>query len=103
VSRKAVSLAAFFAGLAVAAGSALAAGDPWPGAHARLSYPVFKPTKTFGYKVSGSGFQPCPGGPSKASLYVTYGTYKGVLLSKTKGFDVFEGSPAICSDYGDFD
>lgn len=78
--------------------TAASASDFWSGATARLSYPIYEPTSTLGYKISSAGFQPCPGGKSKASLYATYGTYKGVLLSKTKGFGIFEGSPAICSD-----
>jgi hypothetical protein len=90
------------AGVAVLAGSAFAASNPWPAAHARLSYTIYKPTQTLGYKINNFGYQPCPGGKSKASLYATYGTYKGVLGSNTKGFDVFEGSPAICSDHGEF-
>ena len=86
----------------VAAGAALGASDPWPAAHARLSYTIYEPTQTLGYKLSGFGYQGCPGGKSKASLYATYGTYKGALGSNTKGFDIFEGSPAICSDHGEF-
>ncbi len=78
--------------------AAAAATDPWGAAHARLSYSIYKPAQTLGYKISTFGYQPCPGGKSKSSLYATYGTYKGVLLSKTKGFGIFEGSPAICSD-----
>jgi len=89
-------LAAAALGLAVL--TAASASDFWSGANARLSYPIYKPTSTLGYGISSSGFQPCPGGRSKSSLYATYGTYKGVLLSKTKGFGIFEGSPAICSD-----
>jgi hypothetical protein len=89
-------LAAAAVGLAVL--TAASASDFWSGANARLSYPIYKPTSTLGYGISSSGFQPCPGGKSKSSLYATYGTYKGVLLSKTKGFGIFEGSPAICSD-----
>jgi len=84
--------------LCVSAVAAAAGGDPWVVAHSRLSYPIYKPAQTLGYKVSSFGYQPCPGGKSKASLYATYGTYKGVLLSKTKGFGIFEGSPAICSN-----
>jgi hypothetical protein len=83
---------------ALSAATALADNDPWPVANARLSYPIFKPVSTLGYKVSSFGFQPCPGGRSKASLYATYGSYRGVLGNKTKGFGLFEGSPAICSD-----
>ena len=75
---------------------------PWKTAQARLSYPIFAPTQTLGYKISGFGYQPCPGGHSKSSIYATYGTYKGILLSKTKGFGIFEGSPAICSDHAEF-
>jgi hypothetical protein len=98
-----VLLAVAVVGLAaVAAASAASAADFWSTANARLSYPIYKPTSTLGYKISGHGFQPCPGGKSKASLYATYGTYKGVLGSNTKGFDIFEGSPAICSDHGEF-
>ena len=78
--------------------AAVAATDPWGAANARLSYPIYKPTQTLGYKISSFGYQPCPGGRSKASLYATYGTYKGILLSKTVGFGLFEGSPQICSN-----
>src|SRR5579859_6581250 len=95
-----IAAAAVF-GLSVLA--ATAATDPWHAAHVRLSYPIYKPAQTLGYKISGFGYQPCPGGKSRASIYATYGTYKGVLLSKTKGFGIFEGSPAICSDHAEFD
>jgi len=78
--------------------AAAAGGDPWATAHARLSYPIYEPHQTLGYKISSFGYQPCPGGKSKSSLFATYGTYKGVLLSKTKGFGIFEGSPNICSN-----
>ena len=84
--------------LCTSAVTAAAGGDPWVVAHSRLSYPIYKPAQTLGYKVSSFGYQPCPGGKSKSSLYATYGTYKGVLLSKTRGFGIFEGSPAICSN-----
>jgi hypothetical protein len=86
----------------VAGLAAASAADFWSAANARLSYPIFRPAATLGYKISSSGFQPCPGGRSKASVYATYGTYKGVLMSKTKGFGIFEGSPQICSDPGEF-
>jgi hypothetical protein len=86
----------------VAAGAALGASDPWPAAHARLSYAIYKPSQTLGYKVSSFGYQPCPGGKSKASLYATYGSYKGAFTPKVKGFGIFEGSPAICSDHAVF-
>ncbi|HST25622.1 MAG TPA: hypothetical protein VLJ76_06495 [Gaiellaceae bacterium] len=92
------ALAAFCA----SAVAATAGGDQWAAAHARLSYTIYKPKQTLGYKISGFGYQPCPGGKSKSSIYATYGTYKGVLLSKTKGFGIFEGSPAICSDHAEF-
>jgi len=82
--------------------AAAAGGDPWAAAHSRLSYPIYEPGQTLGYKVSSFGYQPCPGGKSKASLFATYGTYKGVLLSKTKGFGIFEGSPNICSNPADW-
>jgi hypothetical protein len=74
------------------------APDRWHAAQARLSYPLYKPAQTLGYKISSFGYQGCGGAKSKDSMYATYGTYKGVLLSKTKGFGIFEGSPAICSD-----
>ena len=89
-------------GAAVLAGAAVAASNPWPSAHARLSYTIYQPSQTLGYKVSGFGYQPCPGGKRKASLYATYGSYKGVLTAKVKGFGIFEGSPAICSDHAEF-
>lgn len=90
------------AAVALSAASALADNDPWPVARARLSYSIYKPLKTFGYKVSSFGYQPCPGGPSKASVYSTFGSYKGLLESKTKGFGLLEGSPRICSDHAEF-
>jgi hypothetical protein len=84
------------------AGTAPAASDPWPAAHARLSYAIFKPSQTLDYRVSSFGYEPCPGGKSKASLDATYGTYKGILTSKATGFGIFEGSPHICSDHAEF-
>jgi hypothetical protein len=92
------ALTAFCASAALAA----AAGNPWTAAHARLSYPIFQPTQTLGYKVSSFGYQPCGGAKSKDSLYATYGTYKGVLSAKVKGFGIFEGSPQICSNPAEY-
>ena len=43
---------------AVSAASALADNDPWPVAKARLSYPIYKPVSTLGYKVSSFGYEP---------------------------------------------
>ena len=93
---------AVLAAFCASASLAVAAGNPWPGAHARLSYPIFQPSQTLGYKVSGFGYQPCGTGKSKDSVYATYGTYKGVLNAKVKGFGIFEGSPQICSDHAEY-
>ncbi len=93
-----VALAVFCTSAAIAA----AAADPWQAAQKRLSYPIYEPAQTLGYKISSFGYQPCPGGKSKSSIFATYGSYKGVLMSKTKGFGIFEGSPAICSDHAEF-
>jgi hypothetical protein len=82
----------------VAAAVAAAARDPWHAAKLRLAYSIFEPTNTLGYKISTFGYQPCPGGKRKASIDATYGTYKGILASKTTGFGIFEGSPQICSN-----
>ena len=90
------------AGLCVSAALAAAAANPWPAANTRLSYPIFQPTQTLGYKVSGFGYQPCGTAKSKDSLDATYGTYKGVLTAKVKGFGIFEGSPQICSDPAEY-
>jgi hypothetical protein len=87
--------------LCASAVTAAAGGDPWAVAHSRLSYPIYKPAQTLGFKVSSFGYQGCGGAKSKDSMYATYGTYKGVLLSKTKGFGIFEGSPNICSNAAD--
>jgi hypothetical protein len=84
--------------LCASAVTAAAGGDPWVVAHSRLSYPLYKPAQTLGYKISSFGYQACGGAKSKDSMYATYGTYKGVLLSNTHGFGIFEGSPFICSD-----
>lgn len=97
-----IAAIAVLAGLGLSAAGALAASNPWSAAHARLSYPIYEPARTLGYKVSSFGYQPCPGGRSKASVYATYGTYKGILLSRTRGFGIFEGSPRICSDHAEF-
>lgn len=102
MTRRTITTFAAVAVFGLSALATLAATDPWSAAHARLSYPIYKPVQTLGYKVSSFGYQPCPGGKSKASVYATYGTYKGVLLSKTTGFGIFEGSPAICSDHAEF-
>ena len=103
MTRKTITTIAAVAVFGLSALAALAATDPWNAANSRLSYPIYKPAQTLGYKISGFGYQPCPGGKSKSSIYATYGTYKGVLLSKTKGFGIFEGSPAICSDHAEYD
>ncbi len=103
MTRKTITTIAAVAVFGLSALAALAATDPWSAAHARLSYAIYKPAQTLGYKVSSFGYQPCPGWKSKSSIYATYGTYKGVLLSKTTGFGIFEGSPAICSDHAEFD
>jgi hypothetical protein len=88
--------------LCVGTSLAAAAAKPWPAAHARLSYPVFQPTQTLGYKVSSFGYQPCGSAKSNDSVYATYGSYKGVLSGKVKGFGIFEGSPQICSDHAEY-
>ena len=103
MTRKTITTIAAVAVFGLSALAALAATDPWSAAHARLSYTIYKPAQTLGYKISSFGYQPCPGGKSKSSIYATYGTYKGVLLSKTTGFGIFEGSPAICSDHAEYD
>ena len=102
MTRRTITTIAAVAVFGLSALAALAATDPWSAAHTRLSYPIYKPAQTLGYKISSFGYQPCPGGRSKASIYATYGTYKGTLLSKTKGFGIFEGSPAICSDHAEY-
>jgi len=89
------------AAFGVVALTAAAALDPWADAHARLGYAIYKPKTTLGYKVSSFGYQACPGGKRSASFSVTYGSYRGVRGPKTKGFDLFEGSPVICSDPGE--
>jgi hypothetical protein len=93
---------AVVAALCLSASLAAAAGNPWPAAHARLSYPIFQPTQTLGYKVSSFGYQSCGGAKSKDSLDATYGTYKGVLTPKVKGFGIFEGKPQICSNPAEY-
>jgi hypothetical protein len=93
---------AVLAALAASASLAVAAGNPWPAAHAHLSFPIFQPTQTLGYKVSSFGYQPCGGAKSKDSLDATYGTYKGILTAKVKGFGIFEGKPQICSDPAEY-
>jgi hypothetical protein len=103
MTRRIITTIAAVAAFGLSALAATSATDPWHAAHARLSYPIYKPAQTLGYKISSFGYQPCPGGKSKSSIYATYGTYKGTLLSKTKGFGIFEGSPAICSDHAEFD
>jgi hypothetical protein len=90
------------AGLWASAALAVAAGNPWPAAHARLGYPIFEPTQTLGYKASGFGYQSCGTAKSKDSLDATYGTYKGVLSARVKGFGIFEGSPQICSNPAEY-
>ena len=82
--------------------AAATAADPWAAAQKRLVYPIDEPTRTLGYKVSGFGYQTCPGGRSRSSIFATYGSYKGVLNGKARGFGIFEGSPAICSDHAEF-
>jgi hypothetical protein len=101
-TRRSLVKIAAAAAFGLSAPSAVGAADPWSAAHARLSYPIYRPAQTLGYKISSFGYQPCPGGKSKAAVDATYGTYKGILLSKTKGFGIFEGSPAICSDHAEF-
>ena len=102
MTRTTITTIAAVAVFGLSALAALAATDPWHAAHARLSYPIYKPAQTLGYKISSFGYQPCPGGKSRSSIYATYGTYKGTLLSNTKGFGIFEGSPAICSDHAEY-
>jgi hypothetical protein len=92
------STIAALAVLCVSAVTAAAGGDPWVVAHSRLSYPLYKPAQTLGFKISSFGYQSCGVAKTKDSMYATYGTYRGVLLSKTRGFAVFEGSPNICSN-----
>lgn len=101
MARKLIVVAAL-ALVGLSATLASAAADPWAAAQKRLSYPIYEPTQSLGHKVSSFGYQPCPGGKSRSSIFATYGSYKGVLMSKTKGFGIFEGSPAICSDHAEF-
>jgi hypothetical protein len=103
LARKSIVVAALAVfGVSATLASAAAAADPWAAAQKRLSYPIYEPTQTLDHRVSSFGYQPCPGGKSRSSIFATYGSYKGVLMSKTKGFGIFEGSPAICSDHAEF-
>jgi hypothetical protein len=73
-------------------------GSPskWENIQVGITYRLYQPGATLGYKLNklkpascGKGHEPW--------VVATYGTYKGILNGKTKGFALYEGHP-ICSD-----
>jgi hypothetical protein len=102
VKRLVAALAALVA-LAVAApvlgsGAGLMSGAPskWANIQVGITYRLYQPGNRLGFKLNklksiscGKGHEPW--------VAATYGTYKGILGSKTRGFSLYEGHP-ICSD-----
>lgn len=74
-------------------------GGRWSALQAGVSYPLYRPSQTLGFRLSVIVKLPCSS--SAANVVGYYGTYRGVLESATRGFGVTEGSPQICSNAAD--
>jgi hypothetical protein len=95
-----VVAAAALAALGLSGEFARAGGaDAWHRAAKRLGYPIYRPTNTLGFRMNAFSYGPCT---PKPYISATYGTYRGDLLSKTRGFGLLEGSPVICSNAADW-
>ena len=71
-------------------------GSPskWENMQVGITYRLYKPGTTLGYKLNRFQAASCGKGHEPWAA-ATYGTYKGVLGSKTKGFALYEGHPDL--------
>lgn len=82
-------------------GVALAKGDPWPPAQKKLTYPLYKPSATFGLPLAGFVTQPCAPG-TDSSIFASYGAGSSPnAFGHSRGFMLGEAYPEQCSDFGD--
>jgi hypothetical protein len=96
-----VSIAAGALLLSAQAAAGLMSGSPskWQNIQVGITYRLYKPGTTLGFKLNKLQSASCGKG-HEPWVAATYGTYKGVLSSKTKGFALYEGHP-ICSNPGE--
>jgi hypothetical protein len=99
VRRSVLLVAAACAALAAAA-PVLSMGAPnkWDNIQTGLTYRLYHPTNTLHQKRNSLKTISCGKG-KEPWVAATYGTYKGVLNTKTKGFGLYEGHP-ICANAG---
>jgi hypothetical protein len=76
-------------------------GSPskWENIQIGVTYRLYQPGQRLGFKLNKLQSASCGKG-HEPWVAATYGSYKGVLDSKTKGFALYEGHP-ICSDPGE--
>ena len=94
-----VSTAAVLSLLAAApvlAGLGMGAPGKWDNLQVGLTYRLYHPTKTVGFKLRKLRTAPCGKGHD-AWVEAFYGKYNGTLRSKRKGFALYEGHP-ICAN-----
>jgi hypothetical protein len=79
----------------------LATGDRWADAQKKLSYPVYKPTRTAGLKPAGFAIEPCGSGKD-GSIFASYGRGSSPSgFGRFRGLMIGEAYPFQCSDFGD--
>lgn len=92
---KKLILAAAMVALLASAATAGAGHDPWAAAAAKLSMPVFAPTKTFGMTLKRVHPHEIDCGPIQEELEAYYGAGERQKLT------ILEGKPQYCGDLGD--
>lgn len=84
---------------ALSSGSGLSMGpNKWDDIQTGVTYRLYQPSKNLGQKQNALKTVSCGKGHD-VWVAATYGSYKGVLNSKTKGFGLYEGHP-ICANAG---
>lgn len=97
--RSALVILAVCAALAVAAPVfSMGAPNKWDNIQVGLTYRLYHPTVLLHQKRNRLKTISCGKG-KEPWVAATYGTYKGILNSKTKGFGLYEGHP-ICANAG---
>jgi hypothetical protein len=93
-----VALALIVAAPVFGFGKGMESGAPskWENIQVGLTYRLYKPGNTLGFKLNKLKTIDCGQGQDDW-VAATYGGYKGILGSKAKGFALYEGHP-ICSD-----
>jgi hypothetical protein len=93
-----VSTAAGALVLSAQALAGLESGSPskWENIQVGITYRLYQPGTTLGNKLNKLRTASCGKG-HEPWVVATYGTYKGILNGKTKGFALYEGHP-ICAD-----